>query len=270
MTWLGYPTTVGLPAIDYRISDHHVDPPGHERFHTETVLRLPGSYFCYRPGPAPAVGPLPAGAQGGITYGSFNALSKISDETVALWARVLREQPQARLLIKTRMLGEEGARARLLGAFAAAGVANDRIELLAWSDGSDSHLALYNRIDIALDTFPYNGATTSCEALWMGVPVVSLCGETHASRMGRSILAAVGLDHFVAETQDEFARIAARLAADREHLAALRAGLRARLRASTLLREAEFTRGLESLYREAWSRWCAQAAPAADPDTLQR
>ncbi|MEI6719592.1 MAG: tetratricopeptide repeat protein [Betaproteobacteria bacterium] len=257
VTWLGYPSTLGLPAIDYRISDPRVDPPGYEQFNAESLLRLPGSYFCYRPGPAPTVGPLPAAAHKPITFGSFNALPKISDETVALWARVLREQPDSRLVIKTRLLAEAPARERVSSAFAASGVDMGRVELIPWEDTTASHLESYNRIDIALDTFPFNGATTTCEALWMGVPVVSLCGETHASRMGCSILAAAGLPELVAESADAFAAIAAGLAGDRPRLAGLRAGLRDRLRASPLFAEKDFTRGLESAYRAAWAQWCS-------------
>jgi predicted O-linked N-acetylglucosamine transferase (SPINDLY family) len=217
---------------------------------------MPGSYFCYRPGPAPEVGPLPGATQDPITFGSFNALPKVSDETVALWARVLCELPGSRLVVKTRLLAEAPARERVSAAFAAAGVAPERVELIAWEDTAASHLETYNRIDIALDTFPFNGATTTCEALWMGVPVVSLCGDTHASRMGRSILSAVGLPHLVAESHGSFAEIAASLATDRVRLAALRAGMRDRLRGAALFREEEFTRAMESLYRTAWRRWC--------------
>jgi predicted O-linked N-acetylglucosamine transferase (SPINDLY family) len=256
MTWLGFPTTVGLPAIDFRISSPEVDPPGHEHYNTEGVLRLPGSYFCFRPGPAPGVGPLPAGTDGPVTFGSYNALPKISDRTVALWAAVLHAVPGSRLALKNRSLDDPRVQERVRRAFGDAGIPAGRLEFVVWAPSGDTHLEGYNRIDIALDTFPYNGATTTCEALWMGVPVVSLCGETHASRMGRSILAATGLSELVAETDEDFVAIAADLARNRTRLADLRANLRTRLQPSPLLAEGNFTRGLEALYRSAWRRWC--------------
>jgi predicted O-linked N-acetylglucosamine transferase (SPINDLY family) len=253
MTWLGFPSTLGVPAISYRITDWQVDPEGYERFNTETPLRLPASYFCYRPGPAPDVAPMPAASNGYVTFGSFNNLAKLSDATVALWARVVNAVPGARLILKSHPLAEPATCERVRRAFAAAGLAPERCELLGWTQDTASHLDLYQRVDIALDCFPYNGATTSCEALWMGVPVVTLCGDTQASRMGRSILTAAGLGNLVAEDSAAFERIARELAADLSALAGLRAGLRDRLRTSALMDEIGFTRALESLYREAFT-----------------
>ena len=252
MTWLGYPSTVGLPAIQYRITDWQVDPPGYERFNTETPLRLPHSYFCYRPGPAPEVGSLPAGAAGPLTFGSFNNLSKLSEQVLQLWGRVLAAVPDSRLIIKNRMLAEAGNREHVQQAFAALGIAAERLELMTWAEQTDSHLDVYNRIDIGLDSYPYNGATTTCEALWMGVPIVSLCGETHASRMGLSILGAAGLAELVADSDAGFVALAVALANDRVRLADLRAGLRERLRSSPLMDAPAYTQALEALYRQAW------------------
>jgi predicted O-linked N-acetylglucosamine transferase (SPINDLY family) len=261
MTWLGFPGTVGIPAIAYRVTDWQVDPLGYERYNTEMPLRLPGSYFCYRPGPAPEVGPLPAlaaEAVGRVTFGSFNNLSKISTAAVELWAAVLRAVPESRLLLKTTALGEPAARRHLAGVLSSLGVDEARVELLGWAERIESHLDIYNRVDIALDTLPYNGATTTCEALWMGVPVVSLAGETHASRMGLSILSAAGLPDLVADSPEAYVRRAAELALDLPRLAALRAGLRKQLSQSALMDEPRYTRSLEALYREAWRKHCAK------------
>jgi predicted O-linked N-acetylglucosamine transferase (SPINDLY family) len=248
MTWLGFPSTVGLPAIEYRITDWQVDPAGYERFNTEKPVRLPHSYFCYRPGPAPDIGPMPSIANGHITFGSFNNIAKVSDAVLALWAGVLQAVPGSRLVLKNKMLTEAAVCARLRAGFSAAGIDPERLDLLAWLPDNTGHLDLYNRIDIALDTYPYNGATTTCEALWMGVPVVSRCGETHAARMGRSILAAAGLGECVAESDEAFIGIAAALAADHARRAALRAGLRRQLAASPLMDEAGFTAALEQCF----------------------
>lgn len=253
MTWLGYPSTVGLPAIGYRITDWQVDPPGYERFNTEMPLRLPHSYFCYRPGPAPEVGPLPLARKGYLTFASFNSLAKLSDTTLAVWARVLQGVPQSRLILKNKMFAEAQTMQRVQASFAALGVTSERLDLLAWTDSSDSHLELYNQVDIALDTYPYNGATTTCEALWMGVPVVSRCGETHVSRMGRSLLASCGLMELVAESDQDFVRKVIDLGSDRARLNALRAGLRERMRASPLMDEPAFGKALEGLYEQAWA-----------------
>lgn len=253
MTWLGYPSTVGLPAIGYRITDWQVDPPGYERFNTETPLRLPHSYFCYRPGPAPEIGPLPLKQQGYLTFGSFNSLAKLSDATVELWADVLRRVPQSRLMLKNKMFAEPETMQRVQASFAAAGIAAQRLDLLAWTDSSDSHLDLYNQVDIALDTYPYNGATTTCEALWMGVPVVSRCGEKNVSRMGRSLLASCDLMELVAESNEDFVRKVIDLGSDVARLSALRAGLRERMRASPLMDEPAFGKAIEALYEQAWA-----------------
>jgi protein O-GlcNAc transferase len=263
MAWLGFPSTNGIPAIDYRVTDWQVDPQGYERYNTEIPLRMPASYFCYRPGPAPEVAALPALSNDFVTFGSFNVLAKISDQAIALWSRVLHAVPRSRLLLKAASLGEAATRERIVSLFAAQGIETARLDLVAWSVDTESHLATYHRVDIGLDSFPYNGATTTCEALWMGVPVVSFCGETHAARMGRSILNAAGLGELVAESEDDFLRTAVNLAADTARLAQHRASLREQLRASSLMDEATYTRALETLYRQAWQTWCAEATSQA-------
>jgi predicted O-linked N-acetylglucosamine transferase (SPINDLY family) len=252
VTWLGYPTTTGLSAMDYRITDWEVDPAGYEAFNAERPLRLPGSYFCYRPYErAPQVAPLPALRSGTVTFGSFNNFAKVSPAVLALWAQVLQAVPGSRLLLKARSLADAQVRQALLERLGAQGIEGERIDLRGWEAEVGGQLALYGEVDIGLDTWPYNGATTTCEALWMGVPVVSLSGATHASRMGRSILKAAGLAHCVADTPEAYVRAAVALAGDLDALARLRAGLRERLRASPLTDEIAFTRNLEAAYGAA-------------------
>lgn len=250
MTWLGFPTTVGVPAIDYRLTDWEVDPQGYEAFNTEQPLRLRHSYFCYRPDVAPDVAPLPALDSRGVTFGSFNNLAKLSRPTVELWTGVLDAVPGSRLILKGRGSSERLVLERVREAFRNAGLAPDRLIVRDWADDMDSHLDGYSQIDIGLDTFPYNGATTTCEALWMGVPVVSLCGRTQASRMGRSILTAAGLPHLVADSSVAFTGIASGLAGDVSRLGDLRASMRERLRASALMDERVFTRDIEARFRD--------------------
>jgi predicted O-linked N-acetylglucosamine transferase (SPINDLY family) len=257
-TWLGYPTTTGMQQMDYRISDWVVDPEGAEGLNVERVARLPGSYFCYGgPGLAPEVGTPPGLRDGRITFGSFNNLSKIGLETMRLWVRVLDALPESRLVLKAGPLAEESTAEDVRRRFEALGLARGRLVLSGWKARLDEHLQAYHDVDIALDSYPYGGATTTCEALWMGVPVVSLPGTTHASRMGGSILGAVGLQELVAQTPDQYLGIASGLARDPARLAVLRAGLRERMRASALMDAQRFTRNLESAYRLMWRSWCA-------------
>jgi predicted O-linked N-acetylglucosamine transferase (SPINDLY family) len=255
--WMGYVATTGLDAIGYRITDANVDPAGHEAFAVEKPLRLSTGYLCYRPDPAaPAVGPLPAGAEGAITFGSFNNLAKISPATVALWAKVLHAVPDSRLRLKTRNLADPTLRRIMAERFAAHGIGHERLDLLDWEPGVEGHLGSYSRIDIGLDTGPFNGVTTTCEALWMGVPVVSRVGATQIARQGLSLLGSVGLGHLAQPDEAGFVQACVSLAADRASLARLRAGMRERLRASSLLDGAGFARAMEAAWREMWCDWC--------------
>lgn len=254
-TYLGYPNTTGLKTIDLRLVDALTDPPPTaDALATERLLRLPGCFLCYQP-PYPLnneILPEPAREPGrAITFGSFNMVQKINEPLAALWASVLRATPGSRLLLKcdTRL---RAVRDRLLGWFAGHDVEADRIELAGMTPGFAEHLALYRRVDVALDTFPYNGTTTTCEALWMGVPVVSLAGDIHASRVGLSLLTAAGLPELAARTPDQFAAIAADLARNPARLDELRAGLRARLLASPLCDGPGFAARFEDALLEQW------------------
>jgi predicted O-linked N-acetylglucosamine transferase (SPINDLY family) len=257
VTYLGYPDTTGLDAIGYRVTDWNADPAGAEAWSSENLLRLPHSYFCFRaPQSAPEVAPPPALRNGYVTFGSFNNYAKVSPAALELWAGALRAVPGSRLYLKARALADTPTRERLLAALAALGVEPERVQLQHWTPRGEDHLAAYHRVDLALDTTPYNGATTTCEALWMGVPVLSLAGATHAGRMGLSILSAAGLADFAPASPEAFVDLSRRLAADPGQLPELRAGMRERLLRSPLMDEAGFARGLEAAYRDAWIQRC--------------
>jgi protein O-GlcNAc transferase len=259
IAYLGYPTTTGVASIDYRITDAVIDPGDMPLPGSEVPLVLPRTMFCFRPDDAPALAPPPVARNGFITFGSFNNAAKLSDHTLDIWAGAMNAVPGSRLRLKAATMAQPSLREDIERAMAARGVAADRLTLHARDADDQSHLALYNEVDIGLDTFPYNGATTTCEALWMGVPVVSLRGRTHTSRMGASLLSAIGQTDWVADSDAAFAKAAARLATDTEGLARWRAGSRARLQASVLLDQAGFTSAFESLLERAW----AQPGPEA-------
>ena len=259
ITYLGYPATTGMAQMDYRLTDGRADVAGmSEPRYAERLLRLPHSLWCFAPPPQmPEVGPLPATAAGHITFGSLNSVYKLTPRLLALWSRLLAALPGSKLLLATVPAGEP--RARIAREFASNGIDPAMLEFhgfLSW----DEFWALHQRIDIALDSFPCNGGATTCETLWLGVPLVSLAGEAFLARAGLSLLTTVGLQELVAQSEDEYLHIAGDLARDRVRLARLRAGMRERMRASPLLDAAAFTRDLEGLYRAVWGQWCALQA----------
>jgi protein O-GlcNAc transferase len=246
-TYLGYPNTTGLTAIDYRIVDSHTDPAGAEAYASEKLLRIDPCFLCYKP---PAAGALRDEAREGITFGSFNTPQKLNKEVIRVWSRLLREVPGARLLLKGGHPDDNGLREGVLARFAEAGADPARIEFLARTKGIEEHLALYGRVDVALDPFPYNGTTTTCEALFMGVPVVTLAGAMHPGRVGVSLLNAIGEGSLIARSEDEYVRIAAG-AAGRS-----RAELRGKLLSSPLCDGPGFARRMEGALRGVWAAWC--------------
>jgi predicted O-linked N-acetylglucosamine transferase (SPINDLY family) len=260
-SWLGYPNTTGLKAVDYRIVDGYTDPPGlTDPFYTEELIRLPHSFLSYLPdNNSPAIGNLPVADAGHITFGSFNFFAKVSPEMVGCWADLLKAVPTSHILLKTKSLSDKPTREYAMEMFTQKGIERERIELLSYEPSYKGHLDIYNRIDIALDTYPYNGTTTTCEALWMGVPVVTLAGNRHASRVGMSLLTNIGLPELVARTEDEYRGTAVQLAADREKLRFLRERLRDMMRHSPVCDAKGFTADLELLYRRMWEKWCASA-----------
>ena len=260
VTWLGYPDTTGLEAMDYRLVDAITDPPGEaDGLASEKLVRLEDGFLCYSaPADAPDVVPPPSPVSGVVTFGSFNNPAKLSDEAVATWAALLARLPTSRLMLKGKPFADAGARARLEARFAAHGIAADRLSLRAVIPETSHHLGAYGLVDIGLDPFPYNGATTTCEALWMGVPVVTLVGDRHAARVGASLLTHVGLEELIASDAAEYVEIAAALAQDPARLAALRQSLRPRLQASPLTDAPAFTRKVQAAFRTMWRTWCEE------------
>ena len=250
LTWLGYPDGTGLRTMDARITDAVADPPQTaDRLYRERLVRLPG-LLCYPGRPeAPPVTPLPCDSGQPFTFGCFNNLAKVSASALAAWVRVLDAVPGARLLLKSGGLDRGATAASLLRRWVEAGGDPARLAMEGHTPDFGSHLARYAAVDVALDSFPYNGTTTTCEALWMGVPVVSLAGERHAARVGASLLARIGRPEWVARDTAGFVEIAARLASDRTALAALRAGLRRAVMTSPLADATRFARDFERACR---------------------
>ncbi|MBI1189284.1 MAG: tetratricopeptide repeat protein [Tepidisphaera sp.] len=257
---IGYPNTTGLALVGWRVGDAITDPAGGPKMTTELMLRVEPCFLCFEPPPeAPEVRPRDAGP---IRFGSFNLLKKLSPATLALWGKVLAAVPGSKLVLKAHSMEKPGIRERVIAACGRAGMAPERVEILSYQPTISAHLGAYHGVDIALDTTPYNGTTTTCEAMWMGVPVVTLAGEVHAARVGHSLLRAAGQADLVAHTQDEFVEIARRLAADGPGLAARRAGLREALRGSVLCDAPAYARAFEVVLRHAWRGWCeGQRAP---------
>lgn len=262
VTWLGYPNTTGLSTVDYRIVDNFTDPPGvTDPFYSEKLVRMPESFLCYNPErESPEIGPLPSLQAGHITFGSFNIISKVTPEAAAIWSHILKEVPYSKLLLKAKSLFDKGTREYLGELFHQQGITPERLIFKFHTASYKEHLAMYNDIDIALDTFPYNGTTTTCEALWMGVPVVTLAGDRHASRVGMSLLSNIGIPELIAETGDAYVEIATDLARNTGKLRFLRAELRSMLTRSPLSDTERFTKHLEQLYREMWQTYCGIAA----------
>ncbi|MGD1277904.1 MAG: tetratricopeptide repeat protein, partial [Tepidisphaeraceae bacterium] len=260
VSWLAYPSTTGVDAIDYRLTDPHLDPPGmYDQDYSEKSVRLPDTFWCYDlsvvglgDGQGPGVGPLPALQNGFVTFGCLNNFCKVTQRALSLWAQTMAAVPKSRLILLTR---EGSARQRVLDQLAAGGVTADRVEFVGYQR-RDLYLQTYHRIDLGLDTLPYNGHTTSLDAMWMGVPVITLVGATAVGRAGFSQLSNLGLQTLVANTQEQFVRIAATLANDLPRLAELRASMRQRMQQSPLTDAKRFARNVESAYRQMWRTWC--------------
>jgi predicted O-linked N-acetylglucosamine transferase (SPINDLY family) len=260
VSWLGYFGTTGLTAMDYILADRFVAPEYAAADFTETIWRLPSSWLCFSPPDLECpILPPPVNRSGSITFGNFNNNAKTSAPAIAMWCRVLHRVPGSRLMLKTASLADATVRQRLFDQFAANGIAAERL-CLETASPRDEYLATYNRVDIALDPMPFGGGTTTAEALWMGVPVVTLRGETWVGRMGESILSTIGLAQLVAANSDDYVETAVRLASDIPRLGAMRSELRSRIEASAFCDGARFTRNLEQAFRGMWHRWCANAA----------
>jgi protein O-GlcNAc transferase len=258
-SYLGYPDTTGLPAMDFRITDAVADPAGAERFAVERLVRLPGCHLCFRPSDeAPEVGSPPLRREGRVTFGSFNMLAKMNPPLLARWAKILAAVPDSRLVLKAAPFKDESTRRHFHAIFQGNGIAPERVELRRHLPKAGDHFALYNEIDVALDTDPYNGVTTTCEALWMGVPVVTRRGQIHVSRVASSLLTAIGMTDTIVESEDEYVARAVALAAAPDKLEEMRKSLRPRMAASPLVDAKAFTQKLEAGYRAIWRDYCAR------------
>jgi predicted O-linked N-acetylglucosamine transferase (SPINDLY family) len=259
VSYLGYPDTTGLREMDYRFVDRVTDPFGEaDRFHTEELVRFAPTAWCYAP---PGCAPEPGRSEDAsehVTFGCFNNFSKVGDSTLKCWAEVLACVPRSRLLLKGHGLSSTLIAARIKERLVASGIEDNRVELAGRTSNVAAHLGLYGMVDVALDTFPYNGTTTTCEALWMGVPVVTLLGDRHAARVGASLLTAVGHPEWIAATQADYVRVAAQLGRDVERRTALRSSLRDEMRWSPLMDQAAQAGRFGSALRQAWSSWCSR------------
>ena len=271
VSWLGYPATTGLAAVDYKFTDEVTDPPNADSEYTERLYRLPTLFACYRPmsrqplwryQPRYLVRPTPALANGFITFGSCNNLGKLTDAVLGLWGRILEAVPKARLLIEGKNLEKPEFADSYRHRCASLGLDPDRLDLVALH--TDNQYLTYHRIDIALDPFPLTGGTTSFDVLWMGVPLVSMVGASFKSRMGTGILTYLGRNEWLAEDADQYVRIAQQLASDPQKLNALRLGLRWELEQSALMREDIFTHFFSEGLRTMWLQWLAQAEQPGD------
>jgi protein O-GlcNAc transferase len=255
LTYLGYPGTTGLASMDGRIVDQITDPPGMtDYFHSEKLIRLDRCFLCFVP---PENAPEPSAPEGAIcTFGSFNSLHKISDASLQLWSRVLASIPDSKLLIKSPKCGAAEAGSRVLERAVAAGIDPARISIHPPLSDFHAHLNMYGQVDVILDTTPYNGTTTTCEALYMGVPVVTLPGGMHAARVGSSLLQALGHPEWIAETEFDFVRIACELATNLSEMRRDRAAIRRQLLASSLCDQVSYAAAMVEAFHQAWDWWC--------------
>ena len=263
VTWIGYPNTTGLSTMDYRITDAFADPIGAtEALHTEKLVRMPECFSCFKPpSNAPHVSALPAVARGTITFGSFNNFAKITPEVMRVWIAILARVPGSLLVLKNWCLDNDRMKTFMLEAFARCGATTGQRELWNPNTSNVDHLNCYNSIDIGLDPFPYNGTTTTCDALWMGVPVITLAGVSHVGRVGVSQMSNLGLQELIARDTDHYVDIAVALATDVPRLAALRGGMRVRMSASPLMDAPRLTKNLEAAYDNMWSVYLSALKP---------
>jgi len=256
VAYLGYPDSTGLKQVDYRLTDKLAELPEAQKFYTEELIYLPEGFLCYRPpGCNLPIAKPPCLQRGYVTFGSFNNNLKINSLLLALWAQVLKAVAGSRLLLKFKAAADASVREHYRREFERFGIESERVEFVGWKSRKQ-HLLLYSSIDIALDTYPYQGTTTTCEALWMGVPVISLLGRHHASRVALSILSRIGMEFFVAREPQEYISKAAALANNPESLSRIRASMRSRMLGTSLCDPVRFTATVEEAYRNIWRKWC--------------
>ena len=260
VSWLGYAATTGLAAMDYRLTDAIADPPESKDWHSEELVRLPEGFLSFsEPSGAPEPAGPPCMDNDVITFGCFNNNAKITPPVISLWAEILHKMPNSRMFLKNDALRSPAVKEMWLEKFQEYNVKLDRIELLPRVDHYKDHLALYQKVDIALDVFPYNGTTTTCEAMWMGVPVVTLRGDRHVGRVSASLLTRIGLEDLIAETHEEYVEKAVSLAGNYKRISELRYDLRSRMQGTALGDANRFARTLEKAFREMWLRWLGKS-----------
>ena len=260
-TWLGYPNTTGVPTMDWRIVDALTDPPGSEWQCCERIARIEGCFLCFTPdreAPEPEPTPATLNPDEPVVFGSFNRMTKVNSQTLDAWAAVLRAVPNSRMLVKLRIMSDELLR-EAQDLFVRRGIDANRIIAVPFTESSQEHARMYGRMDVALDAFPYNGTTTTCEAAWMGVPVIVLAGDSHRSRVGVSLNTALGQTDLIAANVEEYVSIAQTLAADRAALGRRKLGLRAAMNASILCDGPGYARRFEQTLRSMWVACCTQS-----------
>jgi protein O-GlcNAc transferase len=264
VTWLGFPATTGMKAMDYRITDGYAEPEGAtEYLSVETLWRMPDVFCCYRPhenSPAVINHP-PFEDNGHITFGCFNNFAKVTDPVLEAWAEIMARVPNSRLLLEIKGIDGERFRVETVARMKRLGLPVERVDMLPRRP--ENQFVLYNRIDMALDPFPCVGGTTSLDSLWMGVPFVTLAGKSFVSRMGVSILTNAGMPELVASNTDEYIKLATGLAQDPERVKNLRKSLRQRVAASPLMAQQAFARHMEDAFRQMWQAWCAKTETPA-------
>lgn len=263
MTYLGYPNTTGLDTMDYRLTDDTCDPAGQtDHLYSEKLLRLPECFLCYEPGDkSPEISQPPCLTNGYITFASFNNMGKQNHKVISLWCEVLKHVPESKLLLKAKSLRDDDVKSYTLERFAKLGIPQHRILLENYANNFMEHITQYNKVDIALDPFPYTGTTTTCEALWMGVPVVTLAGQTHRERVSTSLLNTVGLKETIASNEQEYLDICKRLSSNTELLKEMRSGLREKMRKSPLLDAPRFIQSLEAEYEKVYNKSAEMKQP---------
>ncbi|MBI4625078.1 MAG: tetratricopeptide repeat protein [Verrucomicrobia bacterium] len=266
VSYLGYPASTGLDSMDYRLTDALADPPeAIAEAQPEQLMRLPETAWCFSPlSGSPQVNEPPALQSGHVTFGCFNNSTKVTDAMLELWARILQRVPGSQFALKNQAMATPSIVHRLKAVFAHGAISADRLELIPHQASTLAHLQCYDRVDLALDTFPYHGTTTTCEALWMGVPVLTLAGNRHRSRVGVSLLTNAGLPEFVTTSPEAYLDAAVAAARDLPRLAAARRSLRERMQRSVLMDAPRFARAVETAFRTMWHRWCSQPATAND------
>lgn len=258
VSWIGYPNTTGLTNMDYRITDFYADPLGKsDLYHTEKLIRMSKSFLCYSAGEFPEIeDTIPYKRNKKVTFASFNNFTKVTDNMIKIWSEILQRVEDSILVLKSQIFEDETIENEVINKFEKYGINRNKIKLLTSDERVIEHLNRYNDIDIALDTYPYNGTTTTCEALYMGVPVITLCGDSHVSRVGNSLLSNMGLDELIAYNEEEYIEKSVKLSNNIDKLESIKKGLRKNMIESSVMKAEQFVSELEKIYTNIWEDYC--------------